>query len=581
MNKLTSPRISKRYANITEQKAGGATYTPKTLADFVAQQIVKSARKTSKERPFRVLDPAIGDGELLISLTEQLIHNHELKIEIYGFETNLKSLNIATARLRQKFPSIPVYFEQKDFLDFILEEFGVEHNVGLFQPDQPDSYDLIIANPPYVRTQVMGATQAQFISERFGLAGRIDLYYAFLFGIAKLLEPQGVAGIIVSNRFMTTKSGAPVRKALLEQFNIRHVWDFGDTKLFNAAVLPAVLLVEGNNRHQNTPPAFTSIYETKEICRDFATDPIDAISKDGIVKIDDGRHFIVKHGTLNTGGTLDGVWRNATETSDVWLDTVKANTWGTFRDIGKIRVGVKTCADKVFIRSDWETLPDTERPELLKLLTTHHIARRFKAITPAKQRKILYTHEVVCGQRRAADLTKYPQSKRYLEQHRTALEQRHYVIEAGREWYELWVPQEPTAWKEPKLVFRDIAEKPTFWVDLSGSVVNGDCYWLICENGSKEDLLWLAAAVANSTFIEHFYDVRFHNKLYAGRRRFITQYVEEFPLPDPHSFIGKALISKAKNIYECISSLEVSTHQKELDQMVLKAFGLVVEEVSG
>src|SRR5256885_12094823 len=47
-----------------------------------------------------------------------------------------------------------------------------------------------------------------------------------------------------------------------------------------------------------------------------------------------------------------------------------------------------------------------------------------------------------------------------LERHREALEARRYVVEAGRQWYELWVPQDPAAWEAPKLVFRDISEHP-------------------------------------------------------------------------------------------------------------------------
>ena len=133
------------------------------------------------------------------------------------------------------------------------------------------------------------------------------------------------------------------------------------------------------------------------------------------------------------------------------------------------------------------------------------------------------------------------------------------------------MPQNPNAWPLPKLVFRDIAEKPTFWIDLDGSVVNGDCYWLVCQNPERTDFLWLAAAVGNSTFIERFYDYRFHNKLYAGRRRFVTQYVEQFPLPDPDKSIGKNIIVKAKQIYDCTPSPEAEQLQKELDIMVWKA----------
>ena len=575
MEAFRQHRSANRYEIVTEEKAGGATYTPKNLADFVAQQIIQTARHFPADRPLRVLDPAVGDGALLVSLLEHLPDEHRLDIEVYGFETDKKALNIATGRINQQFSTVAVHFELDNFLGFVLEHFGDSGNGSLFRPSVPKAYDLIIANPPYVRTQIMGASTAQLLAKQFGLTGRVDLYYAFILGMAWVLKPQGVAGIIVSNRFMTTRSGASVRQALLERFNIHHVWDLGDTKLFDAAVLPAVLLAKGKNGHGFKTSAFTSIYQTIAPAQESANDPIDALGEDlgeeGLVKIGDGRRFRVQHGKLNTSGTPDGVWRIATEAVDAWLDTVKAHTWGTFRDIGKIRVGVKTCADEVFIRPDWHTMPAAECPELLQAVTTHHIARRFKPLTADQPKQILYPHEIVQGHRQAIDLSGYPRSKAYLERHRHALEGRKYVIEAGREWYEIWVPQDPAAWEQTKLVFRDIAEEPTFWIDQNGSIVNGDCYWLICQNPGGEDLLWLASAVGNSTFIERFYDYCFHNKLYAGRRRFITQYVEKFPLPDPQGTLGEAIITKAKQAYECVPSPKADQFQKELDAMVWEA----------
>ena len=379
---------------------------------------------------------------------------------------------------------------------------------------------------------------------------------------------------------MTTRSGASVRQALLKRFNVRHVWDLGDTKLFDAAVLPAVLLVEDKNGRKPNRPAFTSIYQTTGSVHQRATDPISALAAEGVIEIDDGRRFNVQHGKLDTSGTPNGVWRIATQAVDAWLTTVETHSWGTFRDVGKIRVGVKTCADKVFIKNDWWSMPDADCPELLRPLSTHRIARRFKPLSEPRPTQILYTHEVANGRRRAVDLAKYPRSQAYLDIHRTTLEGRQYVIKAGRAWYEIWVPQDPDAWHHPKLIFRDIAANPTFWVDLDGSVVNGDCYWLICQNPTQTDLLWMAAAVGNSTFIERFYDHCFHNKLYAGRRRFITQYVEKFPLPDPQSSLSRKIIAQAKRIYECVPSQEVAHLQNELDAMIWESFGLAIEEIS-
>ncbi len=140
------------------------------------------------------------------------------------------------------------------------------------------------------------------------------------------------------------------------------------------------------------------------------------------------------------------------------------------------------------------------------------------------------------------------------------------------------MPQAPEAWRFPKLVSPDISEKPTFWMDLSGAVVNGDCYWLACEDEMKIDLLWLALAVGNSSFIEGFYDRRYNNKLYAGRRRFMTQYVAEFPLPDPLSFISAEVIRTVKALYDLIPSPEADSLEKRLDSLVWQAFGLSVEE---
>ncbi|KAF1086172.1 Modification methylase PaeR7I [Sporotomaculum syntrophicum] len=561
-----------RYNTITHEKAIGATYTPKILADFVAKKILETTQCLSLKNKIRILDPAVGSGELLNSILELLTQKDILQIEVVGFETNQMALNFTMDRLQRKFPNIDLHLYTEDFLEFVLKRYEKmdQHS------SSDEGYDLIIANPPYVRTQILGANQSRLLAQHFKLSGRVDLYHAFIVGISQVLKAQGVAGIIVSNRFMTTKSGAFVRQLIRDRFNIRYIWDLGDTKIFNAAVLPSVLLLEGcNSQLVSEKPGFTSIYETNSTSESYAQNPVEALSMEGHVKLEDGRCFLVQHGYLNISGPRDAVWRIATKTSDSWLATVNAHTWNTFQDIGKIRVGVKTCADKVFIRSDWQHFFNNERPELLRPLTNHYIARRFKALELGnKSYQILYPHEVVNGKRQAVDLSFYKRDRIYLEMHRAVLEERKYVTDTGRKWYEIWVPHDPSAWNNIKLVFRDISEKPTFWIDQSGSVVNGDCYWLISKKSDQTDLLWLAVAVGNSTFIETFYDYRFNNKLYAKRRRFITQYVNEFPLPDPKSPTGIAIIEMAKEIYNCIGTQKADILAKELDRLVWVAFGL-------
>jgi len=377
---------------------------------------------------------------------------------------------------------------------------------------------------------------------------------------------------------MTTRSGSSVRRALLSQYSLRQLWDLGDTKLFEAAVLPAVLVALGRGEGQpSAPPLFTSVYETDSVAIAHSTENIlDSLDEAGVKELPDGRRFQVIRGSLNSGQNGE-VWRLATASSDEWLAKVTRHTRRHFGDIGKVRVGVKTCADKVFIRRNWDDMPVDERPELLRPLTTHHIAARYRPRESESPMRILYPHESVNNQRLTSDLSQYPRSARYLENHRKTLEGRKYVTNAGRKWYEIWVPQDPAAWKLPKLVFRDISERPTFWIDLTGSVVNGDCYWIAPDAQENTDLIFLAAAVANSTFIEAFYDRRFNNKLYSGRRRFITQYVEKFPLPDETTAIAQQIIGIAREL----AKDGEDDRSTALNSLVWEAFGLGVEEGVG
>jgi len=584
MNTLTQTQVAKRYEIVTKEKAGGATYTPKNLSDFVAEQIVASMDTIKLKQPLRLLDPAVGDGMLLISLLEKLTKVHHSTIDVFGFDTNANAIKNSIRRLEQLFPNISFHLKTGNFLEFVDDYIGASSNTDLFKTSVTEDFDIIIANPPYVRTQILGAKQANLLARQYGLTGRIDLYYAFLLGMGRVLSTRGIAGIIVSNRFMTTKSGRVVRRNILDQFKVLHVWDMGDTRLFEAAVLPAVLLLEGVRNDKQVvslKPKFTSIYSTDETGKLSTNDPIAALEETGVVEVKDGRRFFIQHGILDNGNSADGVWRIATETSDRWMLTVKAHTWDTFSRIGKIRVGVKTTADKVFIRSDWNELLEDQRPELLRPLMTHHGARRYKYVWPKTSKQIIYPHKMIHGRRCAVDLTEYPRAAAYFNRYRSVLESREYVVEARRKWYEIWVPHSPDDWAKPKIVFRDISEKPMFWMDLGGTVVNGDCYWLTCHDESRTDLLWLALAVSNSTFIETFYDHRFHNKLYAGRRRFMTQYVEQFPLPDPDSALSKSIVEMTKRIYNLTPSADADVLDKEIENLIWSAFGLPAKKVSG
>ena len=253
----------------------------------------------------------------------------------------------------------------------------------------------------------------------------------------------------------------------------------------------------------------------------------------------------------------------------MWISKVESNTWMRFANLGKVRVGIKTTADNVFIGEDWSG--DRADIELLKPLITHRNAGQ---IVPNNEShwKVLYTHTTVNGKKTAYDINEFPKAKAYLESHYEQLSGRSYIQKANRKWYEIWVPQNPEAWQHKKIVFRDISERPEFWYDETGAIVNGDCYWIDIFPGTLEDIVYLALAVANSKFIEKYYDVKFNTKLYSGKRRFQTQYVEQFPIPYYGSEKAKQAIELVKKIIAIGSEKESYSYKKELDQIVEELF---------
>jgi adenine-specific DNA-methyltransferase len=552
------------------RKRHGIHYTPPNLAKFVARRALPQLAK--REAPL-VLDPACGDGELLLAVAVEAAAAGLPAPHLVGIDRDEEAIGTARRRLADA-PAASVALRCEDFLEIATEGAGLP----------PREFDLVVSNPPYVRTQVLGAARAQALTRRFDLTGRIDLYHAFAVAMTAELGKNGVLALLCSNRFISTKGGNSLRSLLEQRYEIAELWDLGDSKLFSAAVLPALLVARHTKGGDGGDGAYVRVYEDAagaEVAPEAAS-LLDALEggTQGPVQVGKRRFVIERGGLLKPKSGRP--WRLASPGTSRWLDTVRKHSAGRFGDLGPIRVGIKTTADKVFIRTSWDELPHEMRPEdtLLRPLLTHRVASRWRAREDARSaRTVLYTHQVAEGKRRAISLEDYPRAAAYLERHRDQLEARAYVRRAGRAWYEIWVPQQPDAWAAPKLVWPDISEEPRFFLDDSGSIVNGDCYWLSCGEVSPRELS-LAVAVANSSFAVQHYDLCCGNRLYAGRRRFITQYVEELPLPPASSADLDDIAAMVGQLQaEDVCAETKATLESTLDAAIRELFGL--KEPSG
>ncbi|MFC6013393.1 Eco57I restriction-modification methylase domain-containing protein [Nocardia lasii] len=617
-----------------ERKRHGRHYTPPELARFLARRALRYAPRAGE---LRVLDPACGDGELLLAVHRELAASAPgITVRLTGYDLDRQALDLTAGRAAAL--GVEIDCRAGDFLAE-AEELA------------DSSFDLIISNPPYVRTQQLGGATAQVLSRQFGLRGRIDLTHPFVAIAPRLLARDGVLGLLCANRFLTTRAGANLRRILTEDLTPVELYDLGDTKLFAAAVLPAITIA----LRATGPPQcrYVSAYEEVGVEADCATALFDALAGDSGCRVGVGaRVFAVEVGVLVTGdrvgghevsthdslgegavregrgpgvgsseeeaevsrsgsagraamgvsagtGSVEGsagravigggvvrvggsagntlgrrgedAWRMSRPGVDRWLGRISERTWRSFGEAGRIRVGIKTTADRVFISDRWEQKQPCPEPELLRALITHHDLQPWR-VAMARGTRVLYPYDLSEPRRTTIDLDEFPCAAEYLRSHEQALSGRRYVLDGGREWFEIWVPQRPHLWRAPKVVFPDISERPRFALDRSGAVVNGDCYWISLTDlgDAATDLAYLLMGVANSALGLRFYDAVCGNRLYSGRRRWITQYVARLPLPDPGCAAAREVVSRVRALVED----GVSVRESGVEEAVAAAFGV-------
>lgn len=558
---------------MSHAKEKGIHYTPPELAAYLADLALAALG----ERSARVLDPACGDGSLLVSLVERAGPELRARLDLVGIDEEPEAVACTDRRVRELTGRIEV--ARGDFLDLVevlqpARGVRLRSRRGALGEVGRGAFDLVIANPPYVRTQVLGAERARRLRGALGLTGRVDLYHAFVVAMSRCLSDGGVLALLCSNRFLTTQAGQSMRTLLTREFCIEQIIDLGDSKPFDAAVLPAIVVA----RRASTPmipaqpPSYVAVYEEREsrvAPPAQAESVLDALRLEHCGSVAIGRtSYHIDRGTLAPPLDASAPWTLTSAGDRDWLMALAKHTHTTFGRVGQTRVGIKTTADAVFIRSDWDELAPPLQPEatLLRPLLTHDVAAPFHPLRPPRKH-VLYPHESVAGRRRAVDLDRHPRARAYLRQHHAVLDARRYLREAGRHWYEIWVPQDPRAWAQPKLVFPDISELPRFYLDRSGAVVGGDCYWITLRPGEPAEWFALMMAVANSSLALRFYDLVCGNRLYAGRRRFITQYVDRFPLPDPATPIAREIIAR-------VAALDAAdaAARRAIDALVWQAF---------
>jgi len=226
----------------------------------------------------------------------------------------------------------------------------------------------------------------------------------------------------------------------------------------------------------------------------------------------------------------------------------------------RIMVGIKTTADPVFcdsITEDYVSTNRLERELIHPMLRGKNVARwriQWSGKRPRSDTYIIYPHEKRNGRVVPVELNKYPRIQSYFESepNKIILSRRRYVKQAKRRWYEIWVHQDPDWFSVPyKLITPDFASRNSFALDTKGFFPGGTVFVIILKDQDDEFNKYMLGML-NSKVLEFYHKVNTSTFIYAGRYRYWTSYLKDYPLVSYKPILASVPAEKATRVMKLV-----------------------------
>lgn len=601
------------------RKLLGTHYTPDPIVDYIVWRSLRPLLESSDcLQDIKILDPACGSGLFLLKAFDILAQHwrntfdsfgqneakHILTNSLFGIDIDEQAVFATRRHLLEKallteteLPQIRDNITVGDALTLKLPaaQLGLDNR----SPDESSIHShfakhffhCIIGNPPYIRIQNTSPEKREYYTSTYETAaGRFDISTLFLELSEYLLKDEGRLGFIVSNKILSTAGARKLRSFLLAHFSIEEIVDLSDTKLFEAAILPMILVATRtrDNGHHVTYSSVTELHNqsasTIQSDNLLGLLAVSQIPFEANISIAN-RVFQVQRFYANVPSVRARVWTFHNERENRLLSKLKLNSAFTLNEISeKISVGLKTTADSVFIKPMTKDFINKEgfEPDLVfPLLESHNIHRWVYSWDSECDLFVLYPHVEQSGKVIPINLDSYPQAKKYLEINRRQLEARTYLAESGRRWFEIWVHQSPGDFRQRKIITPDISSYNRFAIDDRAFFVNGTCFYIILKD--KSDISYYSIlGLLNSKVIEYFHKTTSGNALYAKRFRYWSSYIGSYPVakrllnsPD----LSSAIVTNVSRLLHTTDKATLVQFEKENDRLCYQLFDLTEDDI--
>lgn len=104
-------------------------------------------------------------------------------------------------------------------------------------------FDIIIANPPYIKEGRMSKTFFEPYKDSPYYKGKMDIWYLFACNGLDLLNPNGVLCFIATNNWTTSFGASKLRDKVIKETIICNIVDFGAVMMFESASIQTMIMM--------------------------------------------------------------------------------------------------------------------------------------------------------------------------------------------------------------------------------------------------------------------------------------------------------------------------------------------------
>ncbi|MBA3425647.1 MAG: Eco57I restriction-modification methylase domain-containing protein [Rubrobacter sp.] len=420
--------------------------------------------------------------------------------------------------------------------------------------DADGGFDVILANPPYVRQELIRALKPALKKVYPTIyTGTSDLYVFFYGRALQLLSPGGMLAFISSNKWFRANYGAKLRKHFAETTHVTSITDFGDLPVFQGANAYPMIFTAQKDR--NTTGGPTTLTAAKSL------DP----------PYPDVAALVREIGTPLPSDALDGSdWSLTDSATATRLTKIRAAGVPLKEYVGeRVYRGVTTGFNKAFVIDGVKRAElisqDPNSAEIIKPLAAGKDIRKWNI--DRKDKWLIFP-------RRRININAYPAIKNHLAQWQTELTPRKSGSEEiGRKpgnykWYEI---QDEVAYYAAfdalKIVSTKVSIRPSFTLDGSGSYLGNTAYFL----PARENATYLLGLLNSNVFFA--YAKRVFVEKQNGWYEVQPKGLEAFPIPNAPTADREAI---AKLVRKCLDARGVGCEEweAEIDGRVATLYGL-------